>query len=191
MLIVQSYGAAPWKGFARIAGARTLFCTVRPTFGYYQDYFVYFAVRASSASSARVVRARSLTAPPRPHLSPLFLDDALLHDDDPPNARASSSRRRNPLQVLVFKQANLTRLALRANSEDLLLCVARPSTVAELVSDLRERTVESEYFRRRFALVIRNESEDGQKAHGFFVDEFGSEDGCSAIRAMVEGAPSG
>ena len=93
--------------------------------------------------------------------------------------------------MLVFKQANLTRLALRANSEDLLLCVARPSTVAELVSDLRERTVESEYFRRRFALVIRNESEDGQKAHGFFVDEFGSEDGCSAIRAMAEDAPSG
>ena len=57
MLIVQSYGAAPWKGFARIAGARTLFCTVRPTFGYYQDYFVYFAVRTSSAPSAPSARA--------------------------------------------------------------------------------------------------------------------------------------
>ena len=57
MLIVQSYGAAPWKGFARIAGARTLFCTVRPTFGYYQDYFVYFTVRALSASSAPSARA--------------------------------------------------------------------------------------------------------------------------------------
>ena len=81
MLIVQSYGAAPWKGFARIAGARTLFCTVRPTFGYYQDYFVYFAVRTSSAPSARVVRAflsRSHASCLTPVAVPYLLENFLI-----------------------------------------------------------------------------------------------------------------
>ena len=68
------------------------------------------------------------------------------------------------------------------HSQDLLFCVAQPGTVAELVSDLRERTVKSEYFAAGSA---RHPPSRLASRRSFFVDEFGSEGAHSAIRAMV------